>query len=490
MNIQEIPKRYLKNREILEGQTVFCYWKEPSLIDDFKLDVEKDLLYDDTKNLYKIAEQLYNNQIVEFDLVSVSSFLESHEELKKIIDEMGGAKEIISQAKTVNTKNIESYYDNLQKSNYLINLYFAQKRLANEIDKMENMDSSSDVSDYVEYLIGEIGNSCRVNNKIQVDELYLSDKMFEEIISGELIETISFGDGARLLNDILYGCPLGTTTCISAPSGNGKSTFITSVMLYPMIKNGEIVTLITNELQFRQYMIMLCCIVAVKEFNYYGITRDKILKGKLDEENIETLKKVQSFINSELKNRIKFIKYTDGNIDTIVRLMKKYSKLGSRVVVFDTMKAQNSADNKAWATIIEDSKMLDVACQKTNQTLILSYQVAQYASNKRELTGAELSQGKQIKEILTNHVIFRYLHPTEYTGEKYDCKPYRWKFNESLQKSYKEEIKLDKDKRYIVAYVDKCRSGRDHQYLIYQFDGHLATYRELGFCTVVPDERR
>ena len=78
----------------------------------------------------------------------------------------------------------------------------------------------------------------------------------------------------------------------------------------------------------------------------------------------------------------------------------------------------------------------------------------------------------------------------EYTGEKYDCKPYRWKFNESLQKSYKEEIKLDKDKRYIVAYVDKCRSGRDHQYLIYQFDGHLATYRELGFCTVVPDERR
>ena len=79
---------------------------------------------------------------------------------------------------------------------------------------------------------------------------------------------------------------------------------------------------------------------------------------------------------------------------------------------------------------------------------------------------------------------------TEYTGEKYDCKPYRWKFNESLQKSYKEEIKLDKDKRYIVAYVDKCRSGRDHQYLIYQFDGHLATYRELGFCTIVPDERR
>lgn len=490
MNIEEIPKRYLEDRERLEAQVVFCYWKEPSLLDDFKLDIEKDLLYDDAKNLYKIAELMYLSGLVEFDIVSVSSYLESHNDLKLIIEEIGGAKEVVQQSKTVNTTNIESYYDTLQKSNYLINLYFMQKKLASEVEKMKNMDTSQDVSDYVEYLVDEIGNSCRVNNKIQVDDLYLSDKMFDEIISGELIETISFGDGARLLNDILYGCPLGTTTCISAPSGNGKSTFITSVMLYPMIKNGEIITLITNELQFRQYMIMLCCIVAVKEFNYYGITRDKILKGKLDEENIEMLRKVQGVINGELKSRIKFIKYTDGNIDTIVRLMKKYSKLGSRVVVFDTMKAQNSADNKAWATIIEDSKALDVACQKTNQTLILSYQVAQYASNKRELTGAELSQGKQIKEILTNHVIFRYLHPTEYTGEKYDCKPYRWKFNESLQKSFKEPITLDKDKRYIVAYVDKCRSGKDHQYLIYQFDGHLATYRELGYCTVVPDERR
>ena len=106
------------------------------------------------------------------------------------------------------------------------------------------------------------------------------------------------------------------------------------------------------------------------------------------------------------------------------------------------------------------------------------------------LSGADLSLGKQIKEILSNHAIFRYLHADEYTGEKYDVKPYRWKYDETLGKTYKEQIKLDKDKRYLVLYVDKCRNGQDGIYILYQFNGQTATYYEIGYCTVHPDSQR
>ena len=55
--------------------------------------------------------------------------------------------------------------------------------------------------------------------KVEVNELYISDQLLDEIIQGELIETISFGEYAPKLNDILYGCPLSMVTMISAPSG-------------------------------------------------------------------------------------------------------------------------------------------------------------------------------------------------------------------------------------------------------------------------------
>ena len=57
-------------------------------------------------------------------------------------------------------------------------------------------------------------------------------------------------------------------------------------------------------------------------------------------------------------------------------------------------------------------------------------------------------------------------------------------------KTYKEQIKLDKDKRYLVLYVDKCRNGQDGIYILYQFNGQTATYYEIGYCTVHPDSQR
>lgn len=489
INVNEVPSKYLENRETIEGRVVLSMWKNPELFMEYKIN-NNELINEDSKVLYKLGLQMVDNGIVEFDRVTVETYLEDYPTLKEIINEYGGVREIINTAKTMNVNNFETYYDKLLQSNYMINLFLMQKRLASEFEKIKGMNDSQLMANYVEELINSISDESSINKNMEVNELYFADDEFDMIVNGEAIETVTFEKYAKILNDIFYGIPMGMTTQISAPSGNGKSTFTFSNILYPMIEKGEIVTLISNELSYQQYKFMLYSIIATRQFKYYKLSREKMLKGKCTEEDLQVLRQVQKYVNTELKGKLVFIKYCDGDIDTIIRIMNKWNKMGSRIVVFDTMKASNSADNRAWATIIEDSKKLDIACQKNKQGLILTFQIAQYASNKRELSGADLSQGKQIKEILSNHAIFRYLHADEYTGEKYDVKPYRWKYDEALGKTYKEQIKLDKDKRYLVLYVDKCRNGQDGIYILYQFNGQTATYYEIGYCTVHPDSQR
>ena len=48
-------------------------------------------------------------------------------------------------------------------------------------------------------------------------------------------------------------------------------------------------------------------------------------------------------------------------------------------------------------------------------------------------------------------------------------------------------ITLDKDKTYVVGFLNKTRNDEDGQTIIFQFDGAWNTWRELGYCTITND---
>ena len=291
-----LPQKYLANRDTLEGRVVLSYIKNTSLLDEYPLNVEEDLVLDESKMLYGLVEKMYNKGITEVDILSMETFIEELPTVKAEIESYGGVREIINQAKAVNTVNFESFHDELMKNNYLIDLYQVQKQLVEKYDEMKTEMDSQQVTDYVEYLVGNINNTT-IGKKATHNDFYLSDSLIEEIVSGEFIKTISFGEYAKVLDSIFNGLPEACVTLFSGLSGASKSTFTVSNVIYPIIRNGHKVLLISNELNFRQYMMMFLTIILTRELNYFKVTRDKLNKARLTDEDIMMIKKAQKIIN-------------------------------------------------------------------------------------------------------------------------------------------------------------------------------------------------
>ena len=101
-----------------------------------------------------------------------------------------------------------------------------------------------------------------------------------------------------------------------------------------------------------------------------------------------------------------------------------------------------------------------------------------------------LSNAKQIKEIFSEIVYIRTLWEDEYSGEKYDVKPYQLEKDTSGKYTkVRKIIDLDRDKKYAVAFLDKTRNDEDKQQVLYQFDGVYNRWKEIGFCSVINEHK-
>ena len=490
---KNLPEKYLKGRDILEGRCILSYYKVPSLLDEFPLNIEEDLILDESKMLYSLVEKMYNKGITDIDILSMETFIEDLPTVKAEINAYGGIREIINQARAVNTVNFESFYDDLMKNNYLVDLYQVQKMLVEKYDEMKNDMDSQEVADYTEFLIGNINNTT-IGKKATHNDFYLSDGLINEIINGEFIKTISFGEYARILDSIFNGLPESCVTLFSGLSGSSKSTFTVSNVIYPIIKAGHKVLLISNELSFKQYMLMFLTIILTRELGYYKITRDKLNKAKLTEEDIKKIKEAQEIINNKYDKPIHFIDMNTSSAQEVIRAIRKYSKLGYYLTVYDTAKPDSSISDgtgQAWQRSLEMIKELTYVTQETKTHLWLPYQIANSADYKRRLSRMDLAEAKNIITMITNHGILRKLKPEEKDPtSKYYCNPYRLTYNEQIGKWIKEKIQLEDDKKYVVVFIDKTRFNEDGQYLLYEFNGAWSIYREVGMCLPVADTQK
>ena len=476
------------SRTLIEGSVIFSMFKNCELFDDYKLS-SNDFKTEEGKLLFKIGSIINDKGYTStIDRTTLEIELSHHPDLKKELDDFGGSRAIMEGMKYVDEANIELYFDELLKSNYLLEIQSKGFDCLKYADKFKKMNYIQ-CKDFIEYqLLSTDINTDILCKNVKINFFDLTDEDISEMDEGTFVETISFHQYCPMLNNIFNGLPLGTTTMLSAPSGRGKSTFVMSNMIYPIVRDGEKVIVISNELTYRQYQTMLLSIIAVREFNYFGITREKINKSKLKDEDKDIRQRIQKFIqDNELNKRLVFVDYESADISVVKRMMKKYNKLGFKVAFFDTFKASDSSDGRAWGKIIEDAKQLTFTAKETNQALIITYQVAPHAENKYSMSRADLAEGKSLITVITNHFIFRPVKTDEFTGEKRDLHCYRLKRNETTGKWEKVSYTLNNDGGYyIIGTIDKTRFSGDSKSIVYRFNGTWGTYEEL--CYAIPSQ--
>ena len=485
---ENLPEQLTSNRGIVEGNFVFTLWKNPELFDVYKISPYKDLLTKEAKFYYTLGKEMFDKGYNTFDDLAVKTHLATKEVLLKEYENMGGYPEIRTILERINLDNAEIYYDNLCRDNMLIQFYTSANLLDN-MHKLKQM-TANEIYDWIDFHLNK--SALEKMTDIEIEDLEIDNDFLMECDSGYDIG-LGYGKIAKILNYITLGIPKSNLYMIGAHSGVGKTSWIVANMVVPVLENGHKVCIVSNEQKSNEFKRLLLAMALADELGYYKITRKKLKQGDFSEKQWDKLEKAGKVLNQKLKDRLKFVKMYDYNVSKVKKIVKKLSKQGYELFVYDTMKAEDASQGKLHGILVENSKELFQLASKEDIAMVVSYQLALHTLNKRYLDETCLSNSKQIKEVFSEMVYFRQLWEDEYDDGKYFVEPYTHQKDEN-GKWHKQKLPmnsngfvLDPDKKYYVFFVNKTRNDEAGQTLLYQWDSAWNRWKELGFCKIHRD---
>ena len=471
MDREKILNKINKDREKVEASFVFCLWKNPLLYDDFKNMNDDIFISRDSKFFYNLGKAIRNKGANVFDAITVSNFISSSPKISELYNNYGGWNEVQELMDLVDADNYRAYYDDLEKRNNLAIVYDKYEKMFDNVEQFNNA-TSNDLYEALDLL----NNSLALGNKESpIETLVITEDDITQFSKGEDVG-LNYSKFAPLLNYTTLGIPVGDIFLLAGHSGNGKSSF-TFELCISLVKEGNSVCILSNEMKIKTYKNMLLSHILVNDLKYWKLTRKKIKIGKFTDEDREMLEKARK-ISEEKYSKLYFIQLFDNDSNIIIRHMKKINRLnGVSCFLWDTFKSDDVSD-KMWQQLLMSSRKVFNLISKENWSLICTFQLALYTQNQRYLDASCLSTSKQIKEVVSELIMIRKLWNDEYTGEANDCKPYRYK------EGKKEDIQLDPDKTYIVAFIDKTRNDENSKNILFEWKSSWNSWHELGYCNI------
>ena len=483
MDLIDVKNTVNKDRERIEASFVFCFWKDPTLYDDYRevnIGNDETLITKDAIFYFQLGRALRKQGLNTFDNISVSNYLSSRPSVNAQFEEYGGWHEVEKLKNLVNTNNIASYYDALIKKNALTRIASKYDEVFEDIERFDNA-TSEDV-----YKTFDLLNSSAVmssKNESKIENMVITKEDLASLENGEA-QGVSYAKAAPLLNYTTLGLPIGDIMLISGHSGAGKTSFAFRLMT-AIAEEGTPVTVVSNEMQLSKYKLLLLAHVLTHDLKYYKLTRKKLQIGKWSDEEREKINEAVDIVNSKYTN-IYFIKIFGNDAATIMRQMKRANRLyGSTVFLWDTYKSDDTTSDKMWQELLLSSRRVFNLVAKESWSLVCTFQLALYTTNQRYLDAGCLSNSKQIKEVVSEHIMMRKLWHDEYSGEKFDCKPYKY----NREDKSKEAITLDPDKTYIVVFIDKTRNDENAKCILFEWASAWNQWIELGYCNILNDHR-
>lgn len=480
-----VAKQILEYKLATEANVVAILYKKPEELYNVNLELD-----DFNNNIWKVFFQIaYSIILVEkknsLDDVTVGLYLEKHSKLKAKYEEYGGYDTITSAMGYVNVDNLYGYIAELRKWKAVIALCKRGFPVKDKLSDYADMTEEEIYNEHEAYL-----NHIFVNSTSEVKSHNVFDNIYEFI--DELNNSSDVGlpfYNANLLTSETGGFNLnGNIYGLGAGSGVGKSTMAFNYIIPSAMKMNEKVVFIINEEDERKMKKELLVWVAnniFKEELPKRILRD----GNFNEETLNILKKCANWIDSRKEEQIfTVIPLERYSVNTVVKIIKKYSSLGVRIFVLDTLKESFDAKtDEIYKSMMRDMVTLyDVVKPSAkNVGLFVTYQLGKSSLKMRYLTNNEIGQAKSIIDVMSVNFMMRRPYEDEFEGGNKELYCYRY---DGLKDKSKIQFKLKKEDNPMITFITKNRFGTTgvHQ-IISNCNLSTNVYQDVGYCTVPQD---
>ena len=500
---EKYPKELLTNRLTVEGNVIGCLFQDPLLIDDCQFK-STDFITQDGAFYYQLAKKLRNAGYTVFDEVTILS--SAGEQIIEAFNERGGFDVIKKMTSVINLQNAETYLDTLFRENIMLGLHSDGFNLLRAVKygdkeivpyKLFRKMTSEEVLEWYEARLSEygVGYSTKV---LEEEELEITDDFISRIDNG-LENGIPFdiaGQDSTLkdmscfpyLSNQILGIMHKTMNVVAGFSSSGKTSFWITILM-GLIYRGEKVLIISNEQQSKVFKIDFLVWIAYKYFRYYGLTKQKLTSGNLNEEEHKYLLRCKDYFNEHYKGKVKFISIPDSDISLVKKKVRQnVLRYGYSVVLYDTMKVQlnDVSNDNSWLSLIKDSRTLDTLAKKYGIIMLASLQLASSMISRLWLNSDCLSTSKQTVEVFENLLMLRSVYPEELDKDntKYYCRPFQKKCYDG--EWVEEEYEVDPQATYKFLFLEKVRNGANSNdtgaVLMFEFKGEQCVFKEVAFA--------
>jgi len=476
----EAAKQILEYKLGDEASIVSMIYKNPDLLRETNLTIN-DFHHNCWKVYFEIArDMIINEKKVTLSEVDIGLYLDKHSQLAdKYYNEYGGYQTIENATAYIQEENFESYVTDLRKWNTVAKLikygFPCDKKRLSEICDMSTEELYDEYTVYLNDIFANVDNNIKSYNGFDGMK-----NLIEELDAGKNVG-IPFKN-CKILNAETGGMLGGNIIGFGASSGVGKSTLSINY-IFPTIMDKDLRALfIINEEdqnKFKKEAIVWYCSNILKHPIPKRILRD----GGFDKETKEVLYKAAEWFESlkERKN-ITIIPLEQYTAKTVVKLIKKYSKMGVDVIVLDTLKeSYDSRDKESWKSLMTDCVDFYDCIKHTDTCMVITYQLVKNKS--KYLTNSDIGVSKGILDVFSVNVFFRRPLQTEYEGGKDEL----YCYNPIKNSSSNVEFRLKKDKHYMIGFISKNRHGMSDVQIISEADFSINKYEDLGYCNVIQD---
>lgn len=476
----EAAKQILEYKLGAEASIVSMIYKNPDLLRETNLQLN-DIHNNCWRVYFEIArDMIINEKKATLSEVDIGLYLEKHPKLAdKYYNEYGGFQTIESAGFYTKEENFDSYVRDLRKWNVVGKLikngFPCDKARLSEICDMSAEELYDEYTVYLNDIFANIDNNIKSYNgfsdmKVLVDELDAGKNV-----------GIPFAN-CEILNRETGGMLGGNIIGFGASSGVGKSTLSINYIFPTIMKNDLRALFIINEedeSKFKKEALIWYCSNVLKRPIPKRVLRD----GNFDKETKDALYKAAEWFESQKEKRhITIIPLEQYTARTVIKLIKKYTKMGCDVIVLDTLKeSYDSRDKESWKSLMTDCVDFYDCIKHTDTCMVITYQLVKNKS--KYLTNADIGVSKGILDIFSLNIFFRRPLQTEFEGGKDELYCYEPIKNSSSSV----EFKLKKDKHYMIGFISKNRHGMSDIQIISEADFSINQYKDLGYCRVVQD---